>query len=180
MKKRKGKARPFKKRNRWQVTSLCLVATFVTVIIPAAPLFAQTYSNTKTMENADSISTSVNIRYFVRNIDSSVNFYHQLLGFNVITNAAPGFAMLSLGKLHLLLNKPGAGGAGKQMPDGTIPEPGGWNRIQLTVQNLEKTIEILKKKGARFRNELVVGNGGKQILLIDPSDNLIELFEPSR
>jgi predicted enzyme related to lactoylglutathione lyase len=144
-------------------------------------IFAQSNQNLKTMTSSDSSkSSTVSIRYIVNDVDSSVKFYSELLGFKIITNASPGFAMVSLGNLHLLLNKPGAGGAGKAMPDGTIPSPGGWNRIQLEIENLEATIKILKSKDAKFRNELVVGNGGKQILLQDPSGNLIELFEPNR
>jgi catechol 2,3-dioxygenase-like lactoylglutathione lyase family enzyme len=133
------------------------------------------------MENSNfTISATVGVRYIVSNIDSSIAFYSQLLGFKIVTNASPGFAKLSFGNLHLLLNTPGAGGAGKAMPDGTMPSPGGWNRIELEVVNLETVIKELKSKNAKFRNELVVGIGGKQILLQDPSGNLIELLEPNR
>ena len=90
------------------------------------------------------------------------------------------FAMLSKGNLHLIFNKPGAGGAGQTMPDGEKPSPGGWNRFQLEVQNIESVIEELKSKHGKFRNELVTAHAGKQILLMDPSGNLIELFEPAR
>jgi hypothetical protein len=102
-----------------------------------------------------------------------------MLGFTVDIHVAPGFARLSNGNLHLYLNKPGFGGAGQPMPDGKAPAPGGWNRIQLGVNNLEEFIATLKTKKARFRNSLVTGQGGKQILLQDPSDNLVELFEPN-
>jgi hypothetical protein len=88
--------------------------------------------------------------------------------------------MLSKGNLRLLLNEPGPGGGGQAMPDGAVPAPGGWNRIQIEVENLEETIKALKDKKATFRNELVVGIGGKQILLQDPSGNLVELFESKR
>jgi predicted enzyme related to lactoylglutathione lyase len=91
---------------------------------------------------------------------------------------APGFASLSRGDLQLLLNRPGAGGAGQAMTDGQRPAPGGWNRIQIEVDDLEATVEKLKRAGARFRNEIVTGNGGKQILVEDPSGNAIELFQP--
>ncbi len=91
-----------------------------------------------------------------------------------------GFAMLSKGNLRLLLNQPGAGGAGQAMPDGTMPAPGGWNRIQLQTQDLDSAIKKLTNQKAKFRNKLVMGNGGKQILLLDPSNNLIELIEPAR
>lgn len=117
------------------------------------------------------------VRYIVADIDTAVLFYKELLGFNVDMKAPEGFAKLSKGDLHLYLNKPGFGGAGQSMPDGTMPAPGGWNRIQLQVNNLEAFIGTLKK--ALFRNELVTGVGGKQILLQDPSGNLVELFEPN-
>ena len=120
---------------------------------------------------------SVSVRYIVNDVDSCLNFYKDVLDFEVVTHPAPGFAMLSKGNLRLLLNQPGAGGAGATMIDGKVPQPGGWNRIQLPTENLEKLMADLQGKGATFRNELVKGNGGKQILLQDPSGNLIELFE---
>lgn len=142
---------------------------------------AQSYQKSTNMENSIfSTSPTVSVRYIVNNIDSSVAFYSELLGFKIIMNASPGFAMLESGNLHLLLNIPGAGGAGKAMPDGAMPAPGGWARFQLPVKNLEATIAMLKNKNVKFRNELVVGNGGKQILLQDPSGNLIELFESNQ
>lgn len=119
------------------------------------------------------------VRYIVNDIDTAVSFYKDLLGFTVDMKAPEGFAKLSKGDLHLYLNKPGFGGAGQPMPDGTLPAPGGWNRIQLEVNNLEAFIETLKTGKAQFRNELVTGIGGKQILLQDPSGNLVELFEPN-
>ena len=118
------------------------------------------------------------VRYIVNDIDSAVIFYKELLGFKVEMQVE-GFAKLSFGSLSLFLNKPGFGGAGESMPDGTNPAPGGWNRIQLGVENLEEFIENLKTQNAIFRNDLVNGVGGKQILLQDPSNNLIELFEPN-
>jgi catechol 2,3-dioxygenase-like lactoylglutathione lyase family enzyme len=121
--------------------------------------------------------TTVNVRYIVDDVDSCVKFYTQLLGFEVVMHTPDAFAMLSKGNLHLVFNKPGAGGAGKAMPDGVKPTPGGWNRFQLEVQNIEDVIKDLKGKNAKFRNELVTAPAGKQILLIDPSGNLIELFE---
>src|SRR5687767_7274875 len=93
-------------------------------------------------------------------------------------NPAPGFAMLSRGDLRLLLNAPGAGGAGQAMPEGRLPEPGGWSRIQLEVNDLANKVETLRKAGAHFRNDIVSGQGGKQILLDDPACNCVELFEP--
>jgi catechol 2,3-dioxygenase-like lactoylglutathione lyase family enzyme len=123
---------------------------------------------------------TINVRYIVADVDAAIAFYSDLLDFQVDMHPGPGFAALSLGDLRLLLNRPGAGGAGQMMPDGQAPAPGGWNRIQLEVDGLEATVERLRAAGARFRNEIVVGNGGKQILLEDPSGNPIELFEPAR
>ena len=119
------------------------------------------------------------VRYIVNDLDAAVLFYKDLLGFTVDIQVAPGFARLSKGNLHLYLNKPGFGGAGQSMPNGTAPAPGGWSRIILEVNNLEAFIATLKIKKAHFRNELVTGQGGKQILVQDPSGNLIELFEPN-
>ncbi len=120
----------------------------------------------------------VSIRYIADDVESATAFYRDNLGFNVEMNPAPGFAVLSRGELRLMLNAPGSGGAGEAMPDGRTPEPGGWNRIQLEVEDLAAEVEALRKTGARFRNEIVTGRGGKQILLEDPSGNPIELFQP--
>jgi catechol 2,3-dioxygenase-like lactoylglutathione lyase family enzyme len=122
--------------------------------------------------------SKVNVRYIVSDVDAAIPFYTDMLGFKVEMHPAPGFASLSRGDLQLLLNRPAAGGAGQAMPDGQFPAPGGWNRIQLEVENLEATVNKLKSAGARFRNEIVTGNGGKQILIEDPSGNPIELFQP--
>jgi catechol 2,3-dioxygenase-like lactoylglutathione lyase family enzyme len=121
---------------------------------------------------------SVGVRYIVSDVDVAVDFYTKHLDFKVLTRPAPGFAALQRGPLRLLLNAPGAGGAGQGMPDGSRPEPGGWNRIQLEVKDLAAIVERLKQDGASFRNEIVSGNGGKQILLEDPAGNPVELFEP--
>lgn len=121
----------------------------------------------------------VSVRYIVTDVSTAVAFYTENLGFRVEMHPAPGFASLSRGDLRLLLNQPGAGGAGQAMPNGQRPAPGGWNRIQIEVANLAGTVEKLKRAGCRFRNEVVAGMGGKQILLDDPSGNPIELFEPS-
>jgi catechol 2,3-dioxygenase-like lactoylglutathione lyase family enzyme len=129
------------------------------------------------MEKSIESATFYGVRYIVNDIDAAVSFYEDMLGFTVDMQVE-GFAKLTKDNLHLYLNKPGFGGAGEPMPDGTPPASGGWNRIQFEVDNLEKFIEQLKTKKARFRNELVTGIGGKQILLQDPSGNLIELFEP--
>jgi catechol 2,3-dioxygenase-like lactoylglutathione lyase family enzyme len=124
--------------------------------------------------------STVSVRYIVADVDAAVAFYTERLGFKVEMGPSPGFASLSLGDLRLLLNRPaGGGGAGQPMPDGQLPAPGGWNRIQIEVKDLAATVENLKAAGSRFRNEIVNGNGGKQILLEDPSGNPIELFQPA-
>jgi catechol 2,3-dioxygenase-like lactoylglutathione lyase family enzyme len=123
---------------------------------------------------------TVNVRYIVDDVDATIAFYGERLGFEVDMNPAPGFAILSRGDLRLMVNAPGGGGGATQpMPDGRVPEPGGWNRIQLEVDDLESEVAGLRDAGARFRNEIVTGRGGKQILLDDPSGNPIELFEPA-
>ena len=122
--------------------------------------------------------SKVSVRYIVRDVDVAIPFYTEMLGFKVDMHPAPGFASLSRENLQLLLNRPGAGGAGQAMPAGQLPAPGGWNRIQIEVEDLEATVEKLKSAGGRFRNEIVTGNGGKQILIEDPSGNPIELFQP--
>lgn len=120
----------------------------------------------------------VNVRYIVRDVDAAIPFYTDMLGFKLVMHPAPGFASLSRGDLQLLLNRPGAGGAGQAMPDSQVPGPGGWNRIQIEVEDLETTVDKLKNAGARFRSPIVTGNGGKQILIEDPSGNPVELFQP--
>jgi catechol 2,3-dioxygenase-like lactoylglutathione lyase family enzyme len=117
------------------------------------------------------------VRYIVSDVDAAVRFYCEMLGFQVDMRPAPGFARLSNENLQLMLNRPGAGGAGQAMPDGQMPTPGGWNRIQIEVQNLQATVQRLKAAGCLFRNEIVEGTGGKQILLNDASGNAVELFQ---
>jgi len=124
--------------------------------------------------------TTVSVRYIVDDLEAAVAFYTQQLGFSVEMKPGPGFAMLSCGDLRLLLNTPGAGGAGQAMPDGRRPEPGGWNRIQLPTDDLESLVGKLRKSGAHFRNDIVIGNGGKQILIDDPAGNCVELFQPNK
>jgi catechol 2,3-dioxygenase-like lactoylglutathione lyase family enzyme len=124
--------------------------------------------------------SKVTVRYIVNDVDAAIGFYTKHLGFKVEMHPAPGFAALSLGNLQLNLNQPGAGGAGQSMPDGQQPAPGGWNRIQIVIEDLEATVEKLKADGAKFRGDIVMGNGGKQILLEDPAGNPIELFEPKK
>ncbi|MFC4436528.1 MULTISPECIES: VOC family protein [Natrialbaceae] len=121
----------------------------------------------------------ITVRYIVDDVDSAIECYVDQLEFEVRMHPAPGFAALERDGCTLLLNAPGAGGAGRALPDGTRPEPGGWNRIQLTVDDLSATVERLADRGASFRNEIVTGEGGKQILLEDPAGNLVELFEPA-
>jgi catechol 2,3-dioxygenase-like lactoylglutathione lyase family enzyme len=124
-------------------------------------------------------NSTVSVRYIVSDVDAAIAFYTGMLGFQLDMHPAPGFARVSRGNLRLLLNRPGGGGgAGQSMPDGQAPSPGGWNRIQLEVADLADTVERLKRQGAHFRNEVVDGNGGKQILLEDPSGNPLELFQP--
>jgi catechol 2,3-dioxygenase-like lactoylglutathione lyase family enzyme len=122
---------------------------------------------------------TVSVRYITDDVDAAVDFYVERLGFNLETHPGPGFAVLSRGDLRLLLNRPGAGGAGQPMPDGRHPQPGGWNRIQIEVSNLEREVQSLRDAGASFRNDIVAGRGGSQILLEDPSGNPIELFQPA-
>ena len=123
---------------------------------------------------------TVSIRYIVHDVDAAVAFYCQHLGFTEVMHPAPAFAMLSRGDLRLVLSAVGGGpGGGQAMPDGRVPEPGGWNRFSIEVTDLAATVEELRKNGARFRNEIVTGVGGKQILLEDPSGNPVELFEPT-
>ena len=123
----------------------------------------------------------VGVRYLVHDVADAVAFYTERLGFGVEIDAAPGFAALERGHLRLLLNAVGgAGGASQAMPDGQVPTPGGWNRIQLVVEDVAAEMARLRAGGARFRNEVVVGIGGSQVLLEDPSGNLVELFEPAR
>ena len=123
--------------------------------------------------------TTVNVRYIVRDVEEAIAFYTEHLGFEVQMHPGSGFARLARGDLRLLLNAVGgSGGAAQAMPDGRRPEPGGWNRIQIEVHDLPALVEQLRSRGAHFRNDIVSGNGGKQILLDDPSGNPIELFEP--
>jgi catechol 2,3-dioxygenase-like lactoylglutathione lyase family enzyme len=122
---------------------------------------------------------TVSVRYIVDDVDAAIEFYCQDLGFEEVMHPAPSFAMLSHGDLRLVLTAPGGGpGGGQAMPDGTFPQPGGWNRFQLEVDDIEATVARLQEHGARFRNDIITGVGGKQILLEDPAGNPIELFQP--
>ncbi len=122
---------------------------------------------------------SVSVRYFVHDVEAAISFYRTELGFRLEMHPNPSFAMLSRGDLRLILSRPGGGpGGGQAMPDGQLPEPGGWNRFALEIEDLAGLVATLRGRGAHFRNDIVVGVGGKQILLEDPSGNLVELFEP--
>ncbi len=122
----------------------------------------------------------VSVRYIVDDVDAAIDFYCRQLGFKEVMHPAPTFAMLSNGELRLVLTAPGGGpGGGQAMPDGTLPQPGGWNRFQLEVDDIESIVARLRQRGAQFRNEIVSGVGGKQILVEDPAGNLVELFEPT-
>ncbi|MGH9142465.1 MAG: VOC family protein [Vicinamibacterales bacterium] len=122
---------------------------------------------------------TVQVRYIVHDVDAAIAFYCQHLGFQTLMHPAPAFAMLSRGDLRLVLSAPNpAAGGGQSMPDGSKQEPGGWNRFSIEVSDLADTVEGLRKAGAHFRNDIVNGVGGKQIILNDPSGNPIELFQP--
>lgn len=125
---------------------------------------------------------TVQVRYIVDDVDAAIAFYTQHLGFREEMHPAPIFAMLSRGDLRLVLSAPGGpnspGGGSQSMPDGTRPQPGGWNRFAIEVADLVSTVAELRSHGVRFRNDIVTGTGGKQILAEDPSGNPVELFEP--
>ena len=122
---------------------------------------------------------TVQVRYIVNDVDAAIAFYCQHLGFKEVMHPAPAFAMLARGDLRLVLSAPNpVGGGGQSMPDGTRPQPGGWNRFSIEVDDLAAKVDELRQAGAHFRNDIVTGIGGKQILLDDPSGNPIELFQP--
>lgn len=124
---------------------------------------------------------SVTVRYIVDDVDAAIDFYCRNLGFQELMHPAATFAMLVREDLRLALSAPsGQGGGGQSMPDGTSPTPGGWNRFSLEVSDLEATVDSLRRVRVRFRNDIVTGVGGRQVLLEDPSGNLVELFEPIR
>jgi catechol 2,3-dioxygenase-like lactoylglutathione lyase family enzyme len=121
---------------------------------------------------------TVNVRYMVDDVDEAIAFYTELLEFELLSNASPAFADVRRGNLRLLLAGPSSS-AGRPMPDGRKPEPGGWNRIHFLVDDIDTEVTRLRGEGATFRNSVVEGPGGKQILLEDPSNNVVELFQPA-
>jgi catechol 2,3-dioxygenase-like lactoylglutathione lyase family enzyme len=121
---------------------------------------------------------TVNVRYMVDDVDTAVEFYTTHLGFELRSDASPAFADVVRGGLRLLLSGPRSS-AGRAMPDGRQPVPGGWNRIEFVVDDIEREVERLRAAGLTFRNDIVIGPGGSQILLEDPSGNPIELFQPA-
>lgn len=121
---------------------------------------------------------TVSVRYLVDDVAAATAFYRDLLGFEVLTDAAPAFTDVRRGNLRLLLSGPKSS-AGRPMADGEVPVPGGWNRIHLVVDDLDAEIARLDAAGARFRNDVVEGPGGRQVLVIDPAGNLVELFQPA-
>ena len=124
------------------------------------------------------LSEMVNVRYMVDDVDASIEFYTKHLGFELRMSAAPAFADVTRGHLRLLISGP-ASSAGRPMPDGTKPGPGGWNRMHLVVDDIEAEVSRLRQAGLSFRNDIVTGPGGSQVLLEDPSGNVVELFQPA-
>ncbi|MBV9582893.1 MAG: VOC family protein [Chloroflexi bacterium] len=123
---------------------------------------------------------TVQVRYIVNDVDSAIAFYRDQLDFHEDMHPSPSFAMLSRGDLRLVLTQPGGGpGGGQAMADGTLPTPGGWNRFAIELADVASTVGKLRAAGARFRSDIIVGVGGKQALVEDPSGNLVELFEPT-
>jgi catechol 2,3-dioxygenase-like lactoylglutathione lyase family enzyme len=120
---------------------------------------------------------TVNVRYMVDDVEAAIDFYTRYFDFTLISSAAPAFADVRRGALRLLLSGP-ASSAGRPMPDGRLPGPGGWNRIHFLVDDIEAVVEQLQSEGVGFRNEIIKGPGGRQVLLDDPSGNPIELFQP--
>jgi catechol 2,3-dioxygenase-like lactoylglutathione lyase family enzyme len=124
---------------------------------------------------------TVQVRYIVHDVASAIPFYTEQLGFTLDMHPAPPFAMLSRGDLRLVLSAPNpSAGGGQAMPDGTRQTPGGWNRFAIEVGDIDAVVKRLRDSGAAFRNDIVTGVGGKQIIVEDPSGNPIELFEPTR
>jgi catechol 2,3-dioxygenase-like lactoylglutathione lyase family enzyme len=127
---------------------------------------------------SDNDADLVHVRYMVDDVDAAIDFYTKHLGFTLRMNAAPAFADVVRGNLRLLLSGP-TSSAGRPMPDGTKPTPGGWNHIHLLVSDIAAEVARLRAAGLTFRNDIVTGPGGRQILLVDPSGNVVELFQPA-
>ena len=127
---------------------------------------------------SDNLADLVNVRYMVDDVDAAIDFYTKHLGFTLRMSAAPAFADVVRGKLRLLLSGPSSS-AGRPMPDGSVPAPGGWNRVHLIVSDIAAEVDQLRAAGLTFRNDIVAGPGGQQILLDDPSGNVVELFQPA-
>ncbi len=126
---------------------------------------------------------SVSVRYIVDDVDAAIAFYCGHLGFEEVMHPAPAFAMLARGDLRLVLSAPGGGGGGgggRAMPDGTLPVPGGWNRFAIEVDDLDSVVDLLRSAGVHLRSEPIAGVGGRQVLVEDPSGNLVEVFQPTR
>ena len=131
------------------------------------------------MSDIIGVMATVQVRYIVNDVDAAIDFYTKRLSFKLDMHPAPPFAMLSRGDLRLVLSAPNpSAGGGQAMPDGTVQKPGGWNRFAIEVSDLASMVDELRRSGARFRNDIVTGVGGKQIILEDPSGNPIELFQP--
>jgi catechol 2,3-dioxygenase-like lactoylglutathione lyase family enzyme len=123
--------------------------------------------------------SNISVRYIVDDVDAAVDFYTSQFQFEVEMRPGPGFAMLRRDALRLLLNSPGGGGgAGQSLSDGSKPEPGGWNRFQLQVDDLDDAVDGLRRAGVEFRGDVITGRGGRQALVLDPAGNLVELFQP--
>ena len=148
-------------------------------IVPVVPRMEFAAALLRRLEEREGLRTrqTATVRYFVNDLDAAVGFYCQNLDFEEELRPSPVFAMLYRGDLRLLLSVPGGPGGAHTLPDGTVPEPGGWNRISLQVSDLATTVEALRERGVRFRTDVVMGVGVTQILLEDPSGNLVELFE---